>query len=62
MNDLDRRAFLGLGAGALTATALAACSSDSTGSNGTAPNRQPTPKGLGDPRDAPFDHVVVLMM
>ncbi len=62
MTDLDRRAFLGLGAGALTATALAACSSDSTGSNGTAPNRHPTPNGLGNPKDAPFDHVVVLMM
>lgn len=61
MDDLDRRTFLGLGAGALTATTLAACSSDSAGSR-AAPNRTPTPKGLGKPQDAPFDHVVVLMM
>lgn len=68
MGGMDRRRFLGLGAGAALAATLAACSSGSGGSRGEGPStdtgtgRQPDAKGLGDPADAPFDHVVVLMM
>ncbi|MGZ4711690.1 MAG: alkaline phosphatase family protein [Acidimicrobiia bacterium] len=66
MIAMDRRRFLTLGAGAAVAAALAACSSDSSGSKGatrdTGRGRQPRAKGLGDPKQAPFDHVVLLMM
>src|SRR4249919_545621 len=65
--QIDRRRFLTLGAGTAAAAALAACTSDdgSAGSNGgtsvtTRPGNRNHP--LGNPKDAPFDHVVILMM
>ena len=64
MAQLDRRSFLALGASAAAAAALAACESDSKplarASKTTSP-RSAT-KALGNPKDAPFDHVVILMM
>jgi phospholipase C len=67
MTAMDRRRFLALGAGAAFAAALAACTGDSH--PGTAHRSEPTDRGrqpdaadLGDPKRAPFDHVVLLMM
>ena len=63
MSPLDRRSFLTLSASAAAAAALAACSSDSTPKrSGTTKTREPDSKRLGNPKDAPFDHVVILMM
>ena len=64
MSPLDRRSFLSLSAGAAAATALAACSGSSTPKRtGTDTNRrEQNPSPLGNPKDAPFDHVVILMM
>jgi phospholipase C len=68
MGGMDRRRFLGLGAGAALAAALAACSSSGSGSGSggssgsTGKGRQPDARALGDPKDAPFDHVVLLTM
>ena len=66
MTHLDRRSFLTLGASAAAAAALAACSSDSTssGKSGGDTPKPPvrTPRALGNPNDAPFEHVVLLMM
>ena len=67
---MDRRRFLGLGAGAALAATLAACSGSSSGprsgprSDGapTGSGRQPDAAGLGNPAEAPFDHIVLLMM
>src|SRR6476661_1350150 len=62
--DLDRRRFLGLGAGVVAAAALAACSSDdATKDNGPGTDTPPDrPASLPAGKDAPFDHVVLLMM
>ena len=63
MKHLDRRSFLALSASA-AAAAVASCSSDSKPSarSSTTTSRRSTPKGLGNPKDAPFEHVVLLMM
>jgi phospholipase C len=59
--EIDRRRFLTLGAGAAAAAALIACSSDT--STTSPASRASRPAGdLGAPADAPFDHVVILMM
>jgi phospholipase C len=66
--QIDRRSFIGLGAGVAATAALAACSNGSDGSaNGTNDASPSTRRGTGartlrDPKDAPFDHVVILMM
>ena len=73
MQPIGRRRFLARGATAAAATlgtgaavaALTACSSDSDGSDGSAPARPGAatkPARLGDGSQAPFDHVVLLMM
>ena len=64
MKHLDRRSFLALSASAAAAAAVASCSSKSKPSarSSTATSRRSTPKGLGNPKDAPFEHVVLLMM
>src|SRR6478752_366690 len=59
--DIDRRRFLTLSAGAAAATALAACSSGD-GSKATPAVTRPRTAPLGSGADAPFDHVVLLMM
>src|SRR4051812_11877532 len=64
MSSLSRRNFLSLGASTAGAAALAACSSGST-STAKSPkpsSHRPATSRLGNPADAPFDHVVVLMM
>src|SRR5690349_1597644 len=59
--ELDRRRFLGLGAGLAAAAALAACSSgDSSSATSTSTRRRAASLPAG--KDAPFDHVVLLMM
>src|SRR3954453_22884090 len=58
--DIDRRRFLTLGAGAAAAAALAACSSDGSKATPAVTRRPPTTLPAG--HDAPFDHVVLLMM
>jgi phospholipase C len=65
--QIDRRRFLTLGAGTAAAAALAACTSDNgstAGNNGTSVTSRPSDRAypLGNPKDAPFDHVVILMM
>src|SRR4051794_11773402 len=65
--SIDRRRFLTLGAGTAAAAALAACASDDAGTAGspgtsTASRRSSRPQPVGDPKRAPFDHVVILMM
>jgi len=59
--ELDRRRFLGLGAGVAAAAALAACSSGDT-SSATSTSTRRSAASLPAGRDAPFDHVVLLMM
>src|SRR4051794_34695347 len=63
--EIDRRRFLTLGAGAAAAAALAACTSDDAKSSrppASAADVAHRPRALGNPKDAPFDHVVILMM
>ncbi len=64
MAQLDRRSFLALSASAAAAAAVAACSSDSKPSarDSTPAGRRSAPQTLGNPKDAPFEHVVLLMM
>ncbi len=63
MAPIDRRQFLTLSATAAVAAALAACSSDAKPGRASSSSTRPRPaNGLGDPKDAPFEHVVVLMM
>src|SRR5690606_16166390 len=57
-----RRSFLGA-AGATAAVAMAGCSDDGdTASDGESDASTRTTAGLPEPKDAPFDTVVVLMM
>ena len=64
MANVDRRSFLALSASAAAAAALAACSSDSKplARDTTTTSRPSAPKAVGNPKDAPFEHVVLLMM
>ncbi len=64
MANVDRRSFLALSASAAAAAALAACSSDSKPAARvpTTTSRRPAPNALGNPKDAPFEYVVLLMM
>ena len=61
MDAIDRRRFLALGGGAAAAAALSACSSGSRASGPTTSTR-PRAAKLGAGKDAPFEHVVILMM
>jgi phospholipase C len=61
--DLDRRRFLELGAGLAASAALAACSSGGDPSaRRPSSTTRPKPTELPAAKDAPFDHVVLLMM
>jgi phospholipase C len=60
---LDRRGFLGLGAGVAATVALAACSGSAENSGKGLPGTtRARPSRLPAGKDAPFDHVVLLMM
>ena len=62
MGEIDRRQFLSVGAGATLLTALAACSSNDASRAVRSSATRAHSNALGDPKHAPFDHVVVLMM
>jgi phospholipase C len=66
LTDLSRRSFLAASAAGAAWLALGGCSSSSDDSNGATPSTGgapgPTTTTLPDPKTAPFDTVVVLML
>ncbi|MEO9224066.1 MAG: alkaline phosphatase family protein [Acidimicrobiales bacterium] len=64
MTDVTRRQFLAAAAGAaaMSSGLLAACSSSSSAKKGNKQGKLPGVGGITDPKKAPFDTVVVLMM
>lgn len=60
MGGVARRDFLRLAVGAAALAGLAACTGGGSGSKPASRKRRP--RGLPEGKDAPFDHVVVLMM